>query len=108
MANSLPWNYRPPQAPASPEVPKHQSKKNTRKWCKGKVGVLHQPKWRAWTKLPYRGKVDDSTSLEFVCERCGKSLDFWVAWQGLDSAYERPTIGSSEPLKKKTKPESGG
>lgn len=24
-----------------PEVRPHRSKKNTRKWCKGKVGVLH-------------------------------------------------------------------
>ena len=30
---------------ADRESPKHKAKKNTRKWCKGKVGKLHQPKW---------------------------------------------------------------
>ncbi len=27
------------------EIPKHRSKKNTKKFCKGKEGVLHQPRW---------------------------------------------------------------
>lgn len=27
---------------SAPDVPKHNRKKNTRRWCKGKVGVEHQ------------------------------------------------------------------
>ena len=30
---------------------KHSSKKNTRKWCKGKVGVVHEGKWEVDMEL---------------------------------------------------------
>lgn len=54
-----------------PRGPK--KKKNTRKWCKGKVGVKH-----AWTrKKPY-----DWTDTEAeVCDNCGKYGKFYWSFQ---------------------------
>lgn len=56
-----------------PEVPKgSRSKKNTKKWCKGKVGVEHTPvgKWGAgWHNY----------MCILACTRCGKHLDYWYS-----------------------------
>ncbi len=51
--------------------PKHRSKKNTRKWCKGKVGVEHVGKWTKtvkWTVNNYYQKR---------CIHCNKVLEYW-------------------------------
>ena len=94
MAETLPWNYRPPQPPsAEEEVPKHQSrKKDTKRWCKGKVGHPHEPKWEG-----------DSFSSTLICQRCRKHLDFYFGWLGERKKWVAPVIGSSEPLKRKEK-----
>ena len=39
------WDTKPKLDEArvlAPDVPAHRSRKNTRKWCRGKVGVEHQ------------------------------------------------------------------
>lgn len=43
------WDTKPKLDEArvlAPEAPKHRSRKNTRKWCRGKFGVVHQPEVR--------------------------------------------------------------
>jgi hypothetical protein len=80
------------------EIPKHRSKKNRRKWCKGKEGVEHKPVW------VMRG--DNSNALDFRCENCNKILDtYWdfmrefrIRYYGEDPGPP-PNVGSREPLK---------
>lgn len=78
------------------EIPKHRSKKNTKRWCKGKVGKEHQPVWV--------GRQDRlSIWLKYTCQECGKILDHWWSWGREKDGLEPPAIGSSEPKKKKEK-----
>ena len=81
------------------EIPKHRSKKNTRKWCKGKEGKVHKPIWeedakRSWSK---------SIWLIYRCTECFKEIEYYYEgkWMSNHQKYERPQIGSSEPLKLK-------
>lgn len=52
----------------SPEVGKHRSKKDTKRWCKGKVGREHQLEWV--------GK-DDGFRVEIIkiCVNCKKEFE---------------------------------
>jgi hypothetical protein len=86
------------------EIPKHRSYKNTRRWCKGKVGVEHKPIWID------KSKYDIHYSYEYSCQVCQKILNSYHEWRDSSSLYqyskpeyERPIIGSIEPLKKKDK-----
>jgi hypothetical protein len=83
------------------EIPKHRSKKNTRKWCKGKEGKVHQPIWEKNDKYSW----SQSIWLIYHCKECGKWLDSYYEGKflGKMEKYERPEIGSSEPLKLKDK-----
>lgn len=89
-----------PRASEPSEAP-HRSHKNTRRWCRGKVGRLHTPVvvvpdntsgWsrtcRAITTRAFLG-VDRSPiwycSHRLVCDSCGKVLKFFV------SCPDRPT-----------------
>jgi hypothetical protein len=45
-----------------------RSKKNTRRWCRGKAGVLHRTAWQAVSA--------GSDSYELICSVCGKKLDW--------------------------------
>lgn len=57
----------------NPEV-KHPGKKNTRKWCKGKIGREHLVATREW--MP--GKSwNHRQHLEDYCVHCGKVMRFW-------------------------------
>jgi hypothetical protein len=53
---------------------RRRSKKNTRRWCRGKVGVLHRTEW-----LPTHLGSD---SYELICSVCGKKIDwcFHASW----------------------------
>ena len=79
------------------EIPKHRSRKNTRKWCKGKESIEHQPVWEKNTKYT----LTDSTWLVYRCQTCNKEIDFYYEGKflNLDAKYQRPEIGSTEPLK---------
>jgi hypothetical protein len=47
---------------------KRRRHKDTRRWCRGKAGISHRATWRpAWP---------DSESRVFVCDFCGRKLDF--------------------------------
>lgn len=58
-----------------PEVIKPRSKKNTKRWCRGKVGkehkIIHQPH-------PTYGKFGTHVDR---CDECGKELKtYWPGW----------------------------
>ena len=87
------------------EIPKHRSSKDRRKWCGGKVGREHDPMWEFSRKHLSSDTVE---WYEFYCQRCSKSLDCWWRFRGssqdvwpVENKYERPVIGSREPLKKR-------
>jgi hypothetical protein len=75
-----------------PDEPKHRSKKNTKKWCKGKIGLEHDPEikpssmYNYWkTSDPERPACRKPTWVGWhrewmcwhvrACRRCGKILD---------------------------------
>ena len=58
-----------------PEVPRHRgTKKNTKKWCKGKTGVEHVPISRI-TYYILRGERKPMYCFN-ECENCGKRLAY--------------------------------
>ena len=65
----------PPDAPR-----KNSRKKNRRKWCRGKVGVEHKPKWVVDPSryLDFKtGRPPENPENEYQiyeCESCGKHL----------------------------------
>ena len=78
------------------ETPKHRSKKNTNRWCKGKVGREHIPVWIKNNKYEF---VKDAEWLDYACQECKKVIDSWYSWKQTNKS-EKPTVGSTEPLKK--------
>lgn len=77
------------------DIPKHRSKKNTKKWCKGKEGKLHSPVWVKSTKYL------NFDWLEYTCSNCNKVLDIWYYLPSYNRAkYVKPVIGSTQPLQK--------
>ena len=55
------------------ESPPHRSKKNTKRWCKGKVGREHVPgEWGTRRGMHYWW--------EKPCQNCGKILDYHIHW----------------------------
>ena len=61
-ATDAPSRYRP-----------RYGRKNRRKWCRGVIGVEHDPAWqthRSWW-YPNKPKAE-----RYVCTTCGKVLDY--------------------------------
>lgn len=54
---------------SGPEVEKLHGNKNTRKWCKGKIGVSHVNKWVK--------RSDLSECWNHRCQKCGKIFELW-------------------------------
>lgn len=52
-----------------------RSKKDTKKWCKGKVGVLHNPQITGFKRVVF-GWV--SMIIEWKCDACGKEWSQWL------------------------------
>lgn len=58
---------------AIPEVPKHRSKKNTKRWCKGIIGREHKYRYVEWLgsfKTIFPGHTQVYSVEE--CENCRK------------------------------------
>lgn len=55
-------------------APGGANKKNTKRWCKGKVGREHKPECRVYSHAP-RGLSINWRVL--VCAGCGKHMDFY-------------------------------
>ena len=55
------------------------NKRNTKKWCKGKVGVEHKPECKKYAEVK-RVSLDLYKSWRIlVCTVCGKELDVWFS-----------------------------
>lgn len=59
------------RVPPIPDVPKHKAKKDTRRWCRGRVGVQHEPEWRKSVRGPWS---------EHACRACGRIMDYCFKW----------------------------
>lgn len=74
-------------------------KPNRKKWCKGKVGVLHTPVWKGVQPFVVFNKDWNKDQREFVCTKCGKVLDWWWGrrWRALSGGrrMHKPKIGST-------------
>lgn len=81
------------------ERPTRVGRKPRRKWCRGKVGVLHTPVWvdHLTGGVLAIGGVQQGRStpwwLVYRCTRCGKHLDTWL---DILSSGPRPVVGSTE------------
>lgn len=55
-------------------------KKDTRQWCRGKVGVEHDPRWvpsrwaSAWNKGGGILTLEEASNWDWTCRECGKVL----------------------------------
>jgi hypothetical protein len=69
-------------------APRHQSGKDTRRWCRGKEGRAHTPKCFKYLesgKVPTGPGLDHSKTdavhwRTLVCTTCGKTLDYYWPW----------------------------
>lgn len=73
------------------EAGKHRAKKDTKKWCGGKVGQEHRFGWEQDRRY-YIGRESANVPWICICERCGKITDTWFSFSGgLYSSRERPS-----------------
>lgn len=103
---------------SAPEVPAHKSRKNTRDWCKGKVGRPHNARIRLQRHIQHRidaggdparwascrwgmwffgGDADKPRVVyrchhEVFCEVCGKILHPYLGWSKCPDAYPGPDL----------------
>jgi hypothetical protein len=63
------------------EVPKHRSSKDTKRWCRGKLGTEHDYQYAEWRLAGFRPGVVYS---HLVCTQCGKHGNAYVGlgWGG--------------------------
>lgn len=66
--------------------PKGGSKRDTKRWCKGKVGVEHTPKCFDYAEVK-RGPWLKGWKL-LACTECGKELDTW--WPSARNKRNKP------------------
>jgi hypothetical protein len=104
MAKASSWRERANavkiarQAPA-PEAPKTRglgNKRDTKRWCKGKVGVKHMPAVKTYAELKnWKGLKGLAPNiwqgwLVQYCSECGKELDHYVPPWGDVAVYRKP------------------
>ena len=65
--------YKKYQEPKSNNNSKHKSKKDTRNWCKGKVGEEHD-KMRVFRKSHYERPIGTRRFIDIVCIKCDKKF----------------------------------
>ena len=56
--------------------PPSGSGKNTKRWCRGKVGREHKPECRSYNEVKRVTFAPEWKLL--ICSECGKELDFWM------------------------------
>ena len=74
----------------SPEAAKPvPAKKDKKRWCRGKVGVEHQPVCRNYVDI--KGAADYAKAWKLlVCTECGKELDRYMPFFRFGKAKEPP------------------
>lgn len=71
--------------------PPSGSRKDTKKWCRGKIGRKHKPKCINYGELkntpPILRKIRWKV---LVCSACGKELDFWFGYSIFKKDDKKP------------------
>ena len=76
------------------EIGKRKSKKDTRRWCRGKEGVRHDLVWRDAKKLQaYSDITRTRNSMELACTICSKLFE-------IDHFFRSRKLDHEEELKK--------
>lgn len=58
----------------------HRSSKDTKRWCLGRVGREHEPKWIPSKHERVGRSVRSTQWLDYRCEKCAKELDLCWPW----------------------------
>jgi hypothetical protein len=67
-------SYRNAVVYPEPSEPRRSpARKNTKRWCRGKVGLKHQPEWKSDVHLP--------AFRILACTICGRHLDYCAGFQ---------------------------
>lgn len=72
-------NAKPIEEPS----PKGGKRKDKRRWCRGKVGVEHEPKCLTMAEAKrgsFYDRMEDDGSRLLVCTRCGKELAWHIVF----------------------------
>lgn len=57
--------------------PPSGSRKNTKKWCRGKVGRAHKPACKPYNEVKNQRPCHSDSWKVLECSECGKILDHW-------------------------------
>jgi hypothetical protein len=89
---------------ALPDIrPPSASKKDTKKWCRGKVGTPHKLVCKPFGELKNQSWSRDSEWKVLVCRDCDKVLEHWfpTPWRPRKEpkwAAKAVVTGADEPL----------
>lgn len=78
---------------------RRKTRRNKKRWCRGKIGVDHDP---VWVAAPGKFHFFHDTRI-YKCSKCGKEFEMWYTISWARRNWEKPVIGSRDPLRKKTK-----
>lgn len=73
------WSGGRKRIPDPPEEPRRSSRKDTKRWCRGKVGVEHAYEWADDKRFDYDG-TREGLPRTLACTACGRQKDLcWSA-----------------------------
>jgi hypothetical protein len=75
----------------------HRSHKDTKKWCRGKVGVEHKPECFKFDAGWVNAGSMAVAWRELVCTECGKKLASWMPMRLLCTDGSISTHGGERP-----------
>lgn len=77
---------------SSTEVPKASSRKDKKRWCRGRIGVQHRPVCRRYQEVKNVQAEYTKNWRLLVCSVCGRELDHWYP-----ISFSRVGLGSRPP-----------
>lgn len=75
--------------------PPSSSKRDTKKWCRGKVGAEHRPICVGYNALKNVTYAPDWKVL--LCTECGKHLNYWMPCPWSETKEPTPSWASGTP-----------
>lgn len=108
------WEGGRKRIPDAPAEPKRSARKDTKRWCRGKVGVEHVYVWTDDARFDYFDERDNRGGLPRVlsCTACGRQKDW--CWGATDcrcgahkTTHEHATL-SDPPIANCERGASGG
>lgn len=76
-------NRKRKMPPSSDEHRPVSGKKDTKRWCRGKVGIEHKKKWALNRRMDHSLTTKrPNTCWTFSCTECGKEFDYCTEYLG--------------------------